>query len=571
MSSDLASSTSYIMKPAINSEEYDRLARKYAEQSVQSYNIIGTCEQICDEQDLIVEELLLVQGSAIFPMNFSMRIIELRSMDSLYATIREAEMLKLLGFHKNLMGLFSLFRHRQYVAFVLPDFTCLRDRLDSCFRFKKGYPCGRDANRRIELPKQKKRDKNGEPGLFDRNSVAYILKEVIQGASYVHSKGYIHTQICTANIYMSNSSDVKLGGFCTAKGLVREIGKGSVHPSFDVWSVGLLALEVITGQRWHYPSGQIQKVAEDLVSGKLLPPVSLGEVDPSILRDGKQFYHEEVDSFLGKINAVEAKADWQAHPPKHVEVERGRSLHAEMVSAHCEASELDVDFLMNIVKAVRLAEKQCFPIVKKVPDSQLLTEFVAIAAVLMIRRTDDDWSRDVLDQSRTSSNDYLKDYQAKEGLSINRRSRTPMRSRGISLPGDNFRRTMTPKNTELEKLQQTRQVFVALQFARWYLANLLRFSDLLRIVDEIEDILKEYASSETLLDTVPGSASFITGLRKSHLDQDSRKFNNVHIEIALRSRVISEMKKNSISCKKVILWNSDMARQRSKRPLLIES
>lgn len=73
-----------------------------------------------------------------------------------------------------------------------------------------------------------------QPGIFDRNAVAFILRKVIKGESparptqkdgcsglnYLHSKGYVHTQLAATNVYMDASCRVKIGGFlhCRRRG-----------------------------------------------------------------------------------------------------------------------------------------------------------------------------------------------------------------------------------------------------------------------------------------------------------------------------------------------------------------
>lgn len=77
------------------------------------------------------------------------------------------------------------------------------------------------------------------------------------------------------------------------------------------------------------------------------------------------------------------------------------------------------------------------------------------------------------------------------------------------------------------------------------------FPDLIRVTDEIDDILEQYIFGENarIVDLLPGSVSFVSGLRKTLFDAtayreaDARKHNHIFVEVALRPEVVSEHKR----------------------------
>lgn len=120
-----------------------------------------------------------------------------------------------------------------------------------------------------------------------------------------------------------------------------------------------------------------------------------------------------------------------------------RSLFNEMFSVHNASTDMKEEFLLRALKAIKLAEKQFHGIVDKVPDAQLIKDYVAVEALLMVQQEDEDWSRDVLDVSSASLQDTMEHRPR-------RRSFTPGRARTSALPADRFGKIQNTKPEELE-------------------------------------------------------------------------------------------------------------------------
>lgn len=97
--------------------------------------------------------------------------------------------------------------------------------------------------------------------------IAYLCKETVAGLTYLHSMGRIHRYIKSDNLLINNKGEVKLGdfGFCAAlsegEGCKRktvvgtpywmapEVIRGESYDyKADVWSMGILALEMADGE-----------------------------------------------------------------------------------------------------------------------------------------------------------------------------------------------------------------------------------------------------------------------------------------------------------------------------------
>jgi serine/threonine protein kinase len=106
-----------------------------------------------------------------------------------------------------------------------------------------------------------------DPGigaLFTEPEMATIIREVLLGLEYLHHDGCMHRDIKSDNVLLNSSGDIKLGDFGFATSLntamrktmvgtpywmAPEIAKGDPYDyKADVWSVGILFLELCDGQ-----------------------------------------------------------------------------------------------------------------------------------------------------------------------------------------------------------------------------------------------------------------------------------------------------------------------------------
>eukprot|EP00358_Blepharisma_japonicum_P006671 CAMPEP_0202943354 /NCGR_PEP_ID=MMETSP1395-20130829/3773_1 /ASSEMBLY_ACC=CAM_ASM_000871 /TAXON_ID=5961 /ORGANISM="Blepharisma japonicum, Strain Stock R1072" /LENGTH=271 /DNA_ID=CAMNT_0049640725 /DNA_START=200 /DNA_END=1012 /DNA_ORIENTATION=+ len=80
-------------------------------------------------------------------------------------------------------------------------------------------------------------------GFIPEKHMAYIIRELLIGLSFLHKEGRIHRDVKSSNIMISRNGDVKLGDFGFAAQLVQEVTrKGNItgNPSW-------MAPELITG------------------------------------------------------------------------------------------------------------------------------------------------------------------------------------------------------------------------------------------------------------------------------------------------------------------------------------
>jgi len=98
---------------------------------------------------------------------------------------------------------------------------------------------------------------------FEENQVAYVARETLKGISYLHSKGFAHRDLKSANVMMSIDGDVKLidFGLCVDASRTNKRMVGSpfwIPPEMilrlphgieaDIWSFAICLLEMVNSK-----------------------------------------------------------------------------------------------------------------------------------------------------------------------------------------------------------------------------------------------------------------------------------------------------------------------------------
>lgn len=104
---------------------------------------------------------------------------------------------------------------------------------------------------------------------FTEDSSTYVLKSVFKALEYTHSEGIIHRDIKSGNILVADDCTVKLADFgvsaqLTASVPARQTTLGMPYwmapevicnnlygPAVDIWSMGIVAIELVTGRVPH--------------------------------------------------------------------------------------------------------------------------------------------------------------------------------------------------------------------------------------------------------------------------------------------------------------------------------
>ncbi|KAL7070282.1 hypothetical protein ACQ4LE_010683 [Meloidogyne hapla] len=581
--------------------EYEKILLREATPRIHDYKEIRVLEQMFDKQSIVVAETLIVERISKPLCHYSLRIMELRSVSALRAIFHEINVLKNIGIHQSIMGLFMAFRHRQYIGLLQPPFSTLHDKIDLLRRFKKSAgACSpvyfRDPSTKISMRNCSLLSERflKQRGVFNRNAVVFVIRQVISALEFLNLKNLVHTQISSSSIFIDNRCSIKLGSFmhCRRIGSKRCFFTGNpnlfppeafqcceqlfVKPNFDAWALGLFVLEMATGRRMRYSYSEMAELASKFVNGTEAPP-TLEETAPDTVVRGEQLYDPHVTNFLFEcFNVSHAKRrsplELLSHPflarffdkdegclqlgvepLKEIPWERRRSLRLDTLTCHSHYAPLKEELLEQICNAVRLVQdKSCCPIFEEdLKERMSKDKYVAVNASLAFLQDEDaDWSREVLDISNASSPD-------RTILPKTRANRRP------TLSGEQIRRQNVNSPFEGRECQRcemvffvnhnwsmnNRHLFIALQFARWFERGLIDFADLIRVVDELDDILIDYIiSSEPrplspykhrMLASKPDSVAFVSGLRRSFIDRSPRddvrthRYNNIFVEVAL--------------------------------------
>uniref|UniRef100_A0A183C403 HDAC_interact domain-containing protein n=1 Tax=Globodera pallida TaxID=36090 RepID=A0A183C403_GLOPA len=479
---------------------------------VRDYNELRLLEQMVDSQGITVEETLLVSRVSSPALRYALRIIEMRNEDAFRAV---------LELHDNIMGLFAAFRHRQYMGLLQPPFATLQDKIELLYRFRKS---------------------GGQTPILFRDPL--LEQKWNEDISESRSREFL----------------LQIGIF----------GKDAVE------------MQQIAEQFVRFESLIRFITSSFQIDGTQEPP-TLAEIEPSTVADNQQLYDPHIDSFLATCFTVDPAArpipsELLNHPFMsrqcietkariNVGVEskdavqwnaKRRSLRLEMMAVHSYYGQLkERDLVFAILNAISLVKEGThMPIFTENLSAVVRSNFVAVDASLAFQQGEE-WSRDVLNISNASP--------SPEEVKRQKEHKTPHRSGEQISRGHNNRFPQEEREYQRCEMvffvnrnwsREHRQLFVAYQFARWFLRGLICFPDLVRIVDELDDILidhmlclvpRPFSPYKTSSRTAPpDSVAFISGLRRSLYDPDSvkdpetHKFNNIYVEVVLSKKLLKK-------------------------------
>ncbi|PRT55227.1 Serine/threonine-protein kinase svkA [Wickerhamiella sorbophila] len=107
-------------------------------------------------------------------------------------------------------------------------------------------------------------------GVFKEDCAMFVLRETLKGLDYIHSQNKVHRDLKAANILVTAQADIKIGDFGVAAQLSQtlpqraslmgtpywmapEVIKGQPYTRpVDIWSLGILAWELVMGTPPHY-------------------------------------------------------------------------------------------------------------------------------------------------------------------------------------------------------------------------------------------------------------------------------------------------------------------------------
>lgn len=152
--------------------------------------------------------------------------------------------------------------------------------------------------------------------LFENEiEIAAILKKILRALLFLHSKAHIHRDVKSENLLIGANGDVKLADFGftavlqdmnekrksvlgTPYFMAPEVIKGEPYDSSsDVWSLGIIALEMVEGVPPHFEESPVRALF--LITSQ--PP-------PQLKKFGMWSY--EFNDFLSKCLALNPTERW---------------------------------------------------------------------------------------------------------------------------------------------------------------------------------------------------------------------------------------------------------------------
>ncbi|KAE9548523.1 hypothetical protein FO519_008266 [Halicephalobus sp. NKZ332] len=547
-------------------DEYEEYLKLNTLIGIRHYVPLRILNRIFNADGTVVEASYLVDQKSPSKLQYTLNITELTDENAIMTALREIAILKQLGIKKHIMGLFGEFRHRQYVGMLFPAYIPIRGHIEVRLNFKKGESDdGRfeEINPELNNVVRRWREDNykRQVGLFTREAVAHVLKRVVKGLKYIHSKGIVHTELCANNVFINVNGNIKIGGFCLADGEKYEEATFAI----DSWALGLLTLELITGKRRYLKDKKAVRLANEYLS-RQRPLPTLGDIEKNSVIDGIQTYDPHVDDFVSKLmnlnpkqrmdtekalvhpfiskktNKDKVRREWTMQVDSLDPASDVRSLYSEMATSQGSNPELNDSLLKNIMKALDHVQKGDYQIFKEIHERKLCSNYIGIEASVAIPYDDKNWSRDVLDESNKNFDEDL------EGMQQKRAARNPYRKElffgasGHPTVSKDYQRYevcfFVKKNWGIDE----RQIFIAIQFGRWFEKGVIHFSDLVRVVDEVDEVINDYAISKTRIvekNNLPEAVYFASPMRaikldpRSHNDPNTRYLEHIYVDVAL--------------------------------------
>jgi serine/threonine-protein kinase len=199
-----------------------------------------------------------------------------------------------------------------------------------------------------------------ERGPMPPHAVAAVLRPVLGGLAVAHSAGLVHRDIKPENVLISDDGDVKIADF----GLVRavaeakitstsvilgtvaylspeQVSTGDAGPRSDVYSVGILAYELLTGVT-PFTGDSALAVAYQRMDNDVSPPSAViagvpAQFDELVLqatgRDPADRYADAQD-MAAELDAI---VDELGLPPFRVPAPRNSAQHTSASLYHCQS------------------------------------------------------------------------------------------------------------------------------------------------------------------------------------------------------------------------------------------
>jgi serine/threonine-protein kinase len=199
-----------------------------------------------------------------------------------------------------------------------------------------------------------------ERGPMPPHAVAAVLRPVLGGLAVAHAAGLVHRDIKPENVLISDDGDVKIADF----GLVRavaeakitstsvilgtaaylspeQVSTGDAGPRSDVYSVGILAYELLTGAT-PFTGDSALAVAYQRMDNDVSPPSTVIAGVPAQFDElvGRATAREPADRFADAHDMgaeLDAIVDDLGLPPFRVPAPRNSAQHASAALYHSES------------------------------------------------------------------------------------------------------------------------------------------------------------------------------------------------------------------------------------------
>jgi len=233
---------------------------------------------------------------------------------------------------------------------------------------------------------------NDSPEGLGPQKTAFFLREIAKGLSYLHDHGIVHRDLKPANIFYENGY-VKIGDYGLSKAInadhrqsqtvtvgtvhymAPEIGAGKYDRSIDIYAMGVVVYEMLTGKvpfQGDTPSEILMKHLSAKPDLAEIEEPFREAISRAMAKDPAKRYqsvNEMVETVFGEAQMKQSMASYSAMDLSMAAAHVGRKVHVGGASDSSSSADSDGNVISRLDNAMGSAVRQLDGAVRQLDES----------------------------------------------------------------------------------------------------------------------------------------------------------------------------------------------------------